>query len=113
VNKVETMLLDIGIPANQLGFAYITDALKAISENDSLMYDTGLLYEYIAQKVGARPPRVERAIRHAVESAFNRVDPETLERYFGNSVDMRRGKPTNSAFLATISLHLKEEVREA
>lgn len=109
MNKIETTLLDIGIPANQLGFAYITAALKAIAEDGSLIYDTCLLYACIAEDMGSTPSRVERAIRHSVESAFNRVDPETLERYFGNSVNRMRGKPKNSEFLATVALHLREE----
>lgn len=107
MNKIESTLLDIGIPPNQCGFGYIVDALERITEDKSYMYNTCALYARVAQDTGSTASRVERGIRHSIESAFNRIDPDTLTRYFGNYIDRLRGKPTSSEFLATVMLHLK------
>jgi two-component system response regulator (stage 0 sporulation protein A) len=100
------MLQDIGLSPDLAGFVYITRALVLIAGDAELAYETVLLYERLAEELDSTPSRVERRIRSSIESAFNRVDPETLERYFGNSIDPQRGKPTNSMFLATVALKL-------
>ena len=67
---------------------------------------TKVLYPSIAKKFDSTPSRVERAIRHAIECAWSRGNIETQEEFFGFSVDMNKGKPTNSEFLAMITDHL-------
>ena len=64
---------------------------------------TKVLYPAVAKKFGTTPSRVERAIRHAIEVAWDRGDIETLQKYFGYTVSNIKGKPTNSEFIAMIA----------
>ncbi len=70
---------------------------------------TKVLYPTVAKKFGTTASRVERAIRHAIETAWNRGDIDTLNRFFGYTVSNAKGKPTNSEFIAMIAdkLHLQ------
>lgn len=107
MTKIEKALLDIGIPPSQRGFAYIADGLELIAAEPDYIYRICGMYERIGSGVGRAPGSVERAIRHAIETAFDRAEPETLKRYFFHP---GMGKPTNSEFLATVALQFKEEV---
>ena len=64
---------------------------------------TKMLYPEVARRFHTTPSRVERAIRHAIEVAWDRGDLETLQSYFGYTVNSAKGKPTNSEFIAMIS----------
>ena len=64
---------------------------------------TKILYPTIAKRFQTTPSRVERAIRHAIEVAWTRGDPNVLESIFGHTVSMNRRKPTNSEFIAQIA----------
>ncbi|HHY47424.1 MAG TPA: sporulation transcription factor Spo0A [Firmicutes bacterium] len=100
----------MGIPANIRGYQYVREAiLMVMNDPDLLSKVTKELYPRIAQRFGTTPPRVERAIRHAIEIAWSRGNIELLNNIFGHTVDHQRGKPTNSAFIARIADKLRLE----
>ena len=103
-NDVTQMLHEIGIPAHIKGYQYLRDAI-IISVNDQEMLTsvTKILYPTIAKKHATTPSRVERAIRHAIEVAWNRGEMETINELFGYTVSTGKGKPTNSEFIALIA----------
>ena len=111
-NELELMVTEIihkiGIPAHIKGYNYLRDAI-ILSVKDSEMINsvTKLLYPTIAKNFKTTSSRVERAIRHAIEVAWDRGDVEVLEAYFGYTVQNQRGKPTNSEFIAMISDNLR------
>jgi len=72
---------------------------------------TKVLYPAVAKRFGTTPSRVERAIRHAIEVAWDRGDLETLQKYFGYTVSNSKGKPTNSEFVAMIADRLVLEMK--
>ena len=72
---------------------------------------TKLLYPTIAKKYQTTPSRVERAIRHAIEVAWGRGKMDTLEKLFGYTVNMGKGKPTNSEFIAMIADKIRLEYK--
>ena len=73
---------------------------------------TKVLYPEVAKRFSTTPSRVERAIRHAIEVAWDRGDLETLQKYFGYTVSNAKGKPTNSEFIAMIADRLVLEQRK-
>lgn len=111
-NELELMVTNIihriGIPAHIKGYNYLREAI-ILSVKDSEMINsvTKLLYPTIAKNFKTTSSRVERAIRHAIEVAWDRGDVEVLEAYFGYTVQHQRGKPTNSEFIAMISDNLR------
>jgi two-component system response regulator (stage 0 sporulation protein A) len=84
-----------------------------ISDSDIINSVTKVLYPSVAKKYATTTSRVERAIRHAIEVAWDRGDIDTLNSYFGYTVQNNRGKPTNSEFIAMIAdnLRLKYKIR--
>lgn len=72
---------------------------------------TKLLYPTVAKKFGTTASRVERAVRHAIEVAWDRGDVDTLDSYFGYTVQNSRGKPTNSEFIAMIADKIRMKIR--
>ena len=81
--------------------------------NDIINSVTKVLYPSVAKKYSTTTSRVERAIRHAIEVAWDRGDIDTLNSYFGYTIQNNRGKPTNSEFIAMIAdnLRLKYKIR--
>ena len=73
---------------------------------------TKVLYTDVAKRYNTTASRVERAIRHAIEVAWDRGDLETLQKYFGYTVSNVKGKPTNSEFIAMIADRLQLQQRE-
>ena len=101
---VTEILHQIGVPAHIKGYQYLREAiLMAMEDPEYINAVTKRLYPDIAQKDNATPSRVERAIRHAIEVAWDRGDVDTLNRYFGYTIHNMRGKPTNSEFIAMIA----------
>lgn len=102
--KVKDILHRLGIPAHIIGYPYLTDAIVlAVRDKNNLNKITHVLYPEVANKYGTTPSRVERAIRHAIETAWNRGDVDILIEVFGNTISIDKGKPTNSEFIALIS----------
>ena len=100
---VSEIMHQIGVPAHIKGYQYLREAI-ILSINDSEMMNsvTKLLYPTVAKTFKTTPSRVERAIRHAIEVAWDRGDVDVLSSYFGYTIQNSRGKPTNSEFIAMI-----------
>ncbi len=102
--KISDILHQIGIPAHIKGYRYIRMAVMMAIQNPSAIHAiTKTLYPDVARQFETTPSRVERAIRHAIEVAWNRGDIDTLNSYFSYTIHNSRGKPTNSEFIALIS----------
>lgn len=102
------MLHNLGIPSHIRGYQYIKDGIHIIYKNNhAISYITKDVYPEIARKYNTTPTRVERAIRHAIETSWNRGDINLMEEIFGNSLNVNRDKPTNAEYLTTIADRLK------
>ena len=111
-NDVTRMIRGIGIPAHIKGYQYIREGIvMAIKDPDILNYITKFLYPAIAKKYHTTTSSVERAIRHAIEVAWNRGKIDVIETLFGYSVNSGKGKPTNSEFIALIADKFRLEYR--
>ena len=103
---VTAIIHEIGVPAHIKGYQYLREAiLLAVDDMDVINAVTKVLYP--ARRFSTTPSRVERAIRHAIEVAWDRGDLETLQKYFGYTVNSAKGKPTNSEFIAMIADRLQ------
>lgn len=112
---VTEVLHEIGVPAHIKGYQYLREAIiMTINDMDTINSVTKVLYPEVARKFDTTPSRVERAIRHAIEVAWDRGDIETLQKFFGYTVSNVKGKPTNSEFIAMIAdcLSLRRKVAE-
>ena len=110
--EVTNIIREIGIPAHIKGYQYLRDAIiMIISEIELLGAVTKVLYPRIAEKYVTTPSRVERAIRHAIEVAWSRGNMEMINRLFGYTVKLEKGKPTNSEFMAMVADKLRIEMR--
>ena len=105
---VTEMIHQIGVPAHIKGYHYLREAILLSVEDPEIMNAvTKVLYPTVAKKFGTTPSRVERAIRLAIEVAWDRGDVDTLNAYFGYTIHNSRGKPTNSEFIAMLSDKLR------
>lgn len=101
---VTEMIHEIGVPAHIKGYQYLREAIMmSVNDIEMLSSITKVLYPTIAEKFDTTPSRVERAIRHAIEVAWNRGRMETLNALFGYTISTGKGKPTNSEFIALIA----------
>jgi two-component system response regulator (stage 0 sporulation protein A) len=101
---VTDIIHEIGVPAHIKGYQYLREAIiLTVNDMDAINAVTKVLYPAVAKKFATTPSRVERAIRHAIEVAWDRGDIETLQKYFGYTVSNIKGKPTNSEFIAMIA----------
>ena len=108
--KVTEMIHQIGVPAHIKGYHYLRKGIMLCVEDSSMLsFVTKVLYPEIAKFFQTTPSRVERAIRHAIEVAWDRGDIEILNSYFGYTIHNARGKPTNSEFIAMIADKIKLE----
>ena len=117
-NAIETMVTnvihEIGVPAHIKGYQYLRQAIIiAVEDMDVINAITKVLYPQVAKAYGTTPSRVERAIRHAIEVAWDRGDLETLQKYFGYTVSGTKGKPTNSEFIALIADKLQLQMKNS
>ena len=102
--RITQTLHMIGVPAHIKGYQYLREAIiMSIEDPDSINAVTKLLYPGVAKKYATTSSRVERAIRHAIEVAWDRGDVEVLNSYFGYTIQSQRGKPTNSEFIAMLA----------
>ena len=109
---VTAIIHEIGVPAHIKGYQYLREAiLIAVGDMDVINAITKVLYPQVAKTFATTPSRVERAIRHAIEVAWDRGDLETLQRFFGYTVSNTKGKPTNSEFIALIADRLQLELK--
>ena len=111
--QVTAIIHEIGVPAHIKGYQYLREAIIiAVNDMDVINAVTKVLYPEVAKRFGTTASRVERAIRHAIEVAWDRGDLETLQKYFGYTVSNAKGKPTNSEFIAMIADRLQLERRK-
>ncbi len=111
--RVTQMIHDVGVPAHIKGYQYIREAIMLATQDEDIINSiTKVLYPTLAAKFETTPSRVERAIRHAIEVAWNRGQIEMHEKIFGYTVNSNKGKPTNSEFIAMIAdrIRLSEKV---
>ncbi|MBQ9161757.1 MAG: sporulation transcription factor Spo0A [Clostridia bacterium] len=106
--QVTQIIHQIGVPAHIKGYQYLRTAiLLTVKDSDIINSVTKVLYPSVAKKYSTTTSRVERAIRHAIEVAWDRGDVDTLTSYFGYTIQNNRGKPTNSEFIAMIADNLR------
>ena len=109
---VTDVIHEIGVPAHIKGYQYLREAIMiAVQDMDVINAITKVLYPQVAKTFATTPSRVERAIRHAIEVAWDRGDLETLQRFFGYTVSNTKGKPTNSEFIALIADKLQLQLK--
>ena len=116
--NIETMVTniihEIGVPAHIKGYQYLREAIIiAVNDMDVINAITKVLYPQVAKTFQTTPSRVERAIRHAIEVAWDRGDLDTLQRFFGYTVSNTKGKPTNSEFIALIADKLQLQLKSS
>ncbi len=110
---VTSIIHEIGVPAHIKGYQYLREAIMiAVNDMDVINAITKVLYPQVAKTFATTPSRVERAIRHAIEVAWDRGDLETLQRFFGYTVSNTKGKPTNSEFIALIADKLQLQLKD-
>jgi len=106
--NVTEIIHQLGVPAHIKGYHYLRSAiLSSLDDKELLESVTKMLYPTVAKKFNTTSSRVERAIRHAIEIAWNRGNLDTLNSFFGYTVDTCKGKPTNSEFIALITDKLR------
>lgn len=109
---VTSIIHEIGVPAHIKGYQYLREAIMiAVDDMEVINAITKVLYPQVAKTFSTTPSRVERAIRHAIEVAWDRGDLETLQRFFGYTVSNTKGKPTNSEFIALIADKLQLQIK--
>ena len=102
--EITRIIHQMGVPAHVKGYQYLRDAIALVSEEVNLMGAvTKELYPLIAERYDTTASRVERAIRHAIELAWDRGNVDMMNKYFGYTINIERGKPTNSEFIAMIA----------
>lgn len=116
--NIEIVITDIihqiGVPAHIKGYHYLREAIiMAVDDIDIMNSVTKCLYPSVAKKHGTTSSRVERAIRHAIEVAWDRGDVDVLNSYFGYTIHSGKGKPTNSEFIALIADKLRVNMKTA
>lgn len=108
IMQVTKIIHQIGVPAHIKGYNYLRTAIMmAISDDDVINSITKALYPAVAKRYETTSSRVERAIRHAIEVAWDRGDIDTINQIFGYTIQSQRGKPTNSEFIAMVADNLK------
>ena len=113
-SMVTSIIHEIGVPAHIKGYQYLREAIiLTIQDMDIINAVTKVLYPAVAKKFNTTASRVERAIRHAIEVAWDRGDIETLQKFFGYTVSNIKGKPTNSEFIAMIADCLTLRMKDA
>ena len=111
---VTDVIHQLGVPAHIKGYHYLREAILSSIEDPELLENvTKLLYPTVAKRFDTTSSRVERAIRHAIEIAWDRGNLDTLNAFFGYTVNTCKGKPTNSEFIALITDKLRLQHRVA
>ncbi len=111
-STISEIMHQIGVPAHIKGYQYLRTAIRlSVEDPEMISAVTKILYPTVAKTYHSTSSRVERAIRHAIEVAWDRGDVDVLSSYFGYTIQNTRGKPTNSEFIAMIAdrLRLKQK----
>lgn len=111
-SDVTNIIHDVGVPAHIKGYQYLREAIiMSVNDTEMLNSITKILYPTIAKKFQTTSSRVERAIRHAIEVAWNRGKMDTIDELFGYTINAEKGKPTNSEFIALIADKIRLEYK--
>lgn len=111
---VERVIMDLGIPCHIKGYNYLKSAIgMVVRKHDMVRAITTELYPAVAKEYNTTPSRVERAIRHAIECGWDRVDLDIMAEYFGNTIRADKGKPTNGEFIARVANVVRSHLNEA
>lgn len=109
---ISEILAELGMPSHILGYQHSVYAIKIAVENpDIINAITGGLYPTVAEHYGTTASRAERAIRHGIECAWARGDLDVIEKYFGNTISLVKGRPTNSEFIARVANIVRRRIR--
>ena len=103
---IHEVMKELGVPYGTYGHDYLAEAVGMVIDNHDLIHNATRahgLYQVLAKKVNSTPSRVERAIRHSVESMWDRGDIDVLHNHFGNTIDPNKCKPTNTEAIACIA----------
>ena len=110
--NITSYIQQLGVPAHIKGYQYIRDAISMVIEDmEAINSITKVLYPTVAKHYNTTPSRVERAIRHAIEVAWDRGNPDVLNDFFGYTILSSKGKPTNSEFIAMIADKIRLEMK--
>ena len=110
--QITEIIHKIGVPAHIKGYHYLRESIMlAVKDSEIINSVTKQLYPTVAKRFNTTSSRVEQAIRHAIEVAWDRGDVEVLNSYFGYTIHNSRGKPTNSEFIAMIADKLRLRFR--
>lgn len=110
--RITEVIHELGVPAHIKGYEYLRCTIQLVVEGTcSIKGITKEVYPRVAREFDTTPSRVERAIRHAIEVAWDRGEIDTLEEWFGSTISHLKGKPTNSEFIALIADKLRMEVQ--
>lgn len=109
---VTEIIRRVGVPAHIKGYHYLRTAILESLKNINLIESvTKELYPFVAKKYNTTSSRVERAIRHAITVAWDRCDSEFINSFFGYNIDVSRGRPTNSEFIAFVTDKLRLQIK--
>ena len=112
--RVTNMIHEVGVPAHIKGYQYLRDAIMmTVKDMNTINAITKVLYPTVARHYETTSSRVERAIRHAIEVAWDRGDVDTLQQFFGYTVSQTKGKPTNSEFISMLADKLRLELKSS
>lgn len=110
-NEADRILSEIGVPFNLKGRDILKEAICMVAKDPELGRNiTKGLYVDVAKLTGDTPPRVERAMRHAIEAAFDRCNFKACERYFNGTVNPNKGRPTNSEFVNCLAAYVRKKL---
>ena len=108
---ISEILVELGMPSHIRGYRYTVYAIKIATENPDILDSiTNKLYPAIAGQYGTTAIRCERSIRHAIECTWDRGSLDVFEKYFGNTISITKGKPTNSEFIARMANIVKRKM---
>lgn len=111
---IHKFLTEIGVPCHILGHRYLVCAIHlAVKDHTYVEQITKKLYKDAAKLCDTTPSKLERALRHAIELAWDRCDIDVLQHYFGNTISNTKGKPTNSEFIAMAEYIIRDQMKEA
>lgn len=108
MDKFYEALWNVGVPAHLKGFEALHDAIKLVSEDSTYLHSiTTRLYPQVAVLQDASAAKVERTMRHAIHIAFDRIDDETIRKYFGAGIS-KFNPPSVTEFVATLAFRIRE-----
>ena len=109
---ISEILVELGMPSHIFGYRYSAYAIKIAVENPDIINNiTFVLYPTVAKYFDTTASRAERAIRRGIECAWDRGDLDVIEKYFGNTISLVKGRPTNSEFIARVANIVRRRIR--